>query len=81
MQLQPNTQSNAYAFISATFFSKTKGKFFGRTYKSGPIRLDDLNKEGRQFQTSGHHTFYCHSQVIESSESALIMELELKGRR
>ena len=78
-QTQSDIQVNVYAFLSATFFSKKKGKFFGRTYKSAPIRLAELNKGGRAFETSNHHTFYCHSQVDDSADSSLILELEVKG--
>lgn len=72
--------SMVYAFLSATFFSKKKAKFFGRTYQSEPIQLSESKSTLRTFETSQPHVFYCHSQIDDNADSMIVMELELKGR-
>lgn len=71
--------SIVYAFVSATFLSKRKAKFFGRTYQSEPIQLTESKSAQRTFETSQPHVFYCHTQVDDNADSMLVMELELKG--
>lgn len=71
--------SMVYAFLSATFFSKKKSKFFGRTYQSEPIQLSESKSAQRSYETSQPHVFYCHTQIDDNADSMLVMELELKG--
>ena len=80
-QPQADPEVNVYCVINCTFFSKKKSKFFGRTYKSEPIKLVETTKGTRSFETSDHHTVYCHTLVDDVSDSTLVVELEIKGSR
>jgi hypothetical protein len=72
--------SVVFAIISATFFSKRKGKFFGRTYQSDPIPLTESRGAARTFETdqTQKHFFYCHSQIDDPSDTWMVIELEVK---
>lgn len=80
---ETSVNSLVFAIISATFFSKKKGKFFGRTYQSDPIPLTESRGSGgssRSYETDGSqkHYFYAHSQIDDNSDTWLVLELELK---
>lgn len=67
-----------YCFLNATFFSKRKCSFFGRTYRSEPLPLVEGGRGARVFETSAPHLFYCLTQVDDVSDSVLVIELEVK---
>ena len=75
----PDPEVHPYCFINATFFSKKKSKFFGRTYKSEPIRLKESTKGSRSYETEMNHNIYCHTQITDNPDSVLVLELEIKG--
>ena len=77
-----SVNSLVFAILNVTFFSKKKGKFFGRTYQSEPIPLTESRGASRTYETDANsrHFFYCHSQIDDNNDTWMVMELEVKGR-
>ena len=74
--VDPNVKT--YCYLNATFFSKRKGSFFGRTYRSEPLHLVEGGRGARVFETSSPHLFYCLTQVDDVSDSVLVVGLGVK---
>lgn len=66
--------------LSATFYSKSKAAFFGRTYKTVPLTMAKEHENSVVFKFEMPHTFVYFQRVANPADVILVLELETKSR-
>lgn len=76
---QSNSGASPYIKLYMTFFSRTRNKFFGRTYRSAIYKLS-LNQNGFLEILSHIEVFYL-TKLDKSSNTVLVIEVQLLGNK